>query len=546
MPTISETFQDYETDMLEMIAEQWGIADDIIQKQNIKKQLSNLLNNKELFSEIIQSLSADAQSALQFLLNDGGKTQTAQFTRRFGEIREMGAGAREKEHPDRNPISTSESLFYRGLIALSFFNERNEAEEFIYIPSEFITFIKPTQEFSLKAHTPRAYPETTLTQKHYASDEILDHMCSLLAAIRGKIPTAEVSQVIPSPIQRFLNTFFYSQEIIDKKAAISDTNKIKELLLDERDAAFSKACISWMENKSLNELKLLPNLRFEGKWKNEPAKTRKKLLDIISNLIPDAWYSITDFVDWMQKIHPDFQRSRGEYDLWFIKDVETDNFINGFENWQQVEGQLLEYFLTGPLFWFGIIDLASNENSDRMIGFKKSKWATTLLNKQFVKYNSPETSECILHSNGEVLVQTNTQREIRYQIARFCVWEKKNPNHYRFKISSSAIRRADAQKITVNQIKTLFEKYGKKPVPKNLFIALDRWNKGQLQIELKDQILIRVDSAEILDKIQKSPAKQYIIERLNPTTAIVSSDNLNRLEDAIIKLGYFADIWHEV
>jgi hypothetical protein len=92
----------------------------------------------------------------------------------------------------------------------------------------------------------------------------------------------------------------------------------------------------------------------------------------------------------------------------------------------------------------------------------------------------------------------------------------------------------------------LVEKFGRKPVPKNITTAIDRWNKHQSQIEVKKQILICVDSAEILDKVQKSPAKQYIIERLNPTTAIVSSDNLHRLENALSKLGYFADIWHEV
>lgn len=546
MPTISETFQDYEPDILEMIAEQWGIEDDIVPNKSIKKQLSNLLNNKALFDEIIQSLPANAQSALKHILSEGGKTPAAQFMRLFGEIREMGAGPREKERPDRKPITTSENLFYKGLIALSFFNEKNGAEEYIYLPQEFMAFLKPILDPGLKTQTPSAYPVKTLTKIIYASDDILDHICSLLAALRGKIPVDEVSRVIPFPIQRFLTAFFQSQEIIDKKAAISDTNKLKVYLLDERDAAFSKACISWMEDDSFNELKLLSNLSFKGKWKNDPAKTRKNLLEIISNLRSGTWYSITDFIDWIQQMHPDFQRSRGEYDLWFIKDIGADKFVNGFENWHQVEGKLLEYFLTGPLFWLGIIDLASDDKSEFPIAFKKSKWAKNLLEKHSVNFDSLENTEYVLHTNGEILVPTNIQREIRYQIARFCDWGEKIPNYYRYKITSIAIKRAEAQNITVNQIRTLIEKYGRKPVPKNITIALDRWNKHQSQIKVKKQILIHVNSAEILDKVQNSPAKQYIIERLNPTTAIVSSDNLHRLEDALIELGFFADIWHEV
>ena len=546
MPTISETFQDYESDMLGMIAEQWGIEDDIDPKKSIKKQLTHLLNNKVLFVEIFRSLPANTQSALKHVLSDGGKTPAAQFMRLFGEIREMGAGAREKERPDRNPISTAENLFYKGLIALSFFDRKNEAEEYIYLPEEFITFLESVQDPVLKTHTPPAYPERFLTKIITASDEILNHMCSFLAAFRGKIPVDEISRAIPFPIQRFLNAYFFSKGIIGKKAVILDMNKLKVFLLAERATAFSKACISWMTDASFNELNLLSNLSFEGIWKNDPDKTRKNLIEIISKLPPGTWYSFTDFIDWMQQTHPDFQRSRGEYDLWFIKDKETDKFINGYENWRQVEGKLLEYFLTGPLFWMGIIDLASNDKSDHPTAFKKSKWAKNLIENQAVQYDFSETTECVLHTNGEILVPTNTQREIRYQIARFCVWREKLPNHYRYMLSSTAIKRAAAQNISAAQIKTLVEKYGRKPIPKNIPTAIDRWNKHQSQIQVKEQILLRVDSAEILDKVQKSPAKQYIIERLNPTTAIVSSDNLHRLEDVLVKLGFFADIWHEV
>jgi len=546
MPTILETFQDYEADMLDMIAEQWGIQDDIDLKNNIKKQICNFLKNKALFKEIVQSLPADAHSALMHIFNNGGKTQAAQFMRLYGEIREMGAGTREKERPDRNPISISENLFYKGLIALSFFSEKNEAEEFVYLPQEFNIFLKPIHKIRIKANNPPALTERNHVQIIYGSDEILDHICSLLAAYRGKVPADEVSRVIPYPIQQFLTAFFHSQKIINSKADISDLKILKEFLLGERDAVFSNICILWTKDNSFNELTLLPNLSFEGKWKNNPAKTRRNLLEIISNLDPDNWFSITGFINWMHQTHPDFQRSRGEYDLWFIRNIEADKFINGFENWYLVEGKLLEYFLTGPLFWLGIIDLASDDKSNRPIGFKKSKWADALLGMHSIKYDSIETTECAYHTNGEILVPANTQREIRYQIARFCVWGKKLANHYRYKISSTAIKRAEAQNLNENQIKTLVEKHGKKPVPKNIIVAIDRWKKHQTQVEVKDQIIIHTASAGILDQVQKSTAKQYIIERLNPTTAIISSKNLHRFEDALTKLGYFPEIGQDV
>jgi len=56
MPTISETIQEYENDILEMIAEQWGIEEDINPKKSIKQQIASLISNLDLFLEIIDTL----------------------------------------------------------------------------------------------------------------------------------------------------------------------------------------------------------------------------------------------------------------------------------------------------------------------------------------------------------------------------------------------------------------------------------------------------------------------------------------------------------
>jgi len=546
MPTILETFQDYETDLLEMVTEQWGIQDDINPKINKRNQLAKLLNDKTLFKEIYQSLPSKAKIALNYIQNDDGKTPAAQFMRLFGEIREMGAGARGKKRPDRNPVTISENLFYKGLIALSFFNKNNEAEEYLYIPQEFMLLLKQFQNVNLKVQTPPILATQTIKNITHASDDILDHICSLLAAIRGSISADEVSKTIPLPVRQFLIPFFQSQGIINKEGAFLNIDKLKNLLLEKRDSTFSNVCISWINNTSIDELRLLSNLSFEGKWKNDPVKTRTNLLEIISGLLADTWYSIPDFIDWMHQTHPDFQRSRGEYNLWFIKDVESEKFLNDFDFWYQVEGKLLEYFLTGPLSWMGIVELSMDEKSNVPITFKKTNWANGLIEKQPVKFETPETLEITLKANGEILIPTHTQREIRYQVARFCEWGEKLPKFYRYKISATAIRRAEAQNLTISQIKILIEKYGKKPIPHNILTAIGRWSQQESQIEIKHEVLIHTASAEILDAIQNSPAKEYVIEKLNATTAIISSKNLHRLDEELIRLGYFSGIWHDV
>ena len=46
----------------------------------------------------------------------------AGFTRQFGDVREIGAGKRDREQPYLAPASAAEVLFYRGLLERAFFD----------------------------------------------------------------------------------------------------------------------------------------------------------------------------------------------------------------------------------------------------------------------------------------------------------------------------------------------------------------------------------------------------------------------------------------
>jgi len=92
--------------------------------------------------EIIDSLPAQARSALDTLAEAGGKISWAAFVRQFGEIRETGPGRRDREQVYLNPVSIAETLFYRAFLARAFFDTPNGAQEFAYIPEEINELLK--------------------------------------------------------------------------------------------------------------------------------------------------------------------------------------------------------------------------------------------------------------------------------------------------------------------------------------------------------------------------------------------------------------------
>ena len=84
----------------------------------------------DLLAEILEALNPETQTAIEMLVAKNGRIPWAEFIRRFGDIREMGPGKRDREKPHLNPASTAEILFYRALLARAFFNTTNGAQEF--------------------------------------------------------------------------------------------------------------------------------------------------------------------------------------------------------------------------------------------------------------------------------------------------------------------------------------------------------------------------------------------------------------------------------
>ena len=132
--------------------------------------------------------------------------------------------------------------------------------------------------------------------------------------------------------------------------------------------ALSLLTKAWRASESLNELRLVPGLVCEGEWINQPRATREFLLHLLEGLPKGKWWSLPAFIRAIKEKYPDFQRPAGDYDSWFIKRLSDGIFLRGFASWDEVEGALVRYLITGPMFWLGLVELATpEENGDRQL-----------------------------------------------------------------------------------------------------------------------------------------------------------------------------------
>jgi len=137
MPSLETSLIRKDLGHLQIVAELWGIP---LKAPNAKSALPILIEqmlSPPNLQKTIVNLPKESLKALTIIQQQGGRMNWSLFTRRFGEIREMGPARRDREQPYKHPISAAETLWYHALIARAFFDTPNGPEEFVYIQTRF-------------------------------------------------------------------------------------------------------------------------------------------------------------------------------------------------------------------------------------------------------------------------------------------------------------------------------------------------------------------------------------------------------------------------
>jgi hypothetical protein len=537
MPTLLETIGEYEEDLLGIIASQWGIEIEEIPIKKLSRHIVERITH-DAIRDLLESLPEADTATLSELSANKGRIPWPQFVRKYGELREMGPARRQREQPDAQPTSITESLYYKGLIGKAFFDARGGPREFAYIPDEILAFFEQGKKGTIFERC-RSMPNDKIQKKWIANDFIVDHASTVLAALRTGISLDPIKFNRPEIPTDMLIALLQEANLVSLENEIR-AGQVKTFLETRRGTALTSLMTAWRTSERINELQFIENIEFEKVPTNDPRIVRLLILDLL-RIMPEAeWYGIDEFIGGMHETHPDFLRNAGEYDAWFVRDKESGDYLSGFEHWQAIEGQYLRKMIQGPFHWFGLLDLGKKSGGE--MAFRRSQWSDALLNETPLDYPALETHQFLLEKNGQILIDRYFPRDIRYQIARFCDWGNQKGNRYEYRVTPESLERMREQGLTIGQLISLLQKYVRKPLPDHIFTALKRWEKNSLEVEITRQILIRVKSAKILDSLLVSPAKVYIRERLNPDCAVVDIKGVPFIQAALLELGYFAEI----
>lgn len=529
MPDLLTSLEKHDLGYLRIIASLWGLELDSNETDPAAEELAAALLDPELVAELTGSLAPEARAALSALADKDGRLPWAEFTRRFGNIREMGAGKRDREQPYLHPNSTAEILFHRALVARAFFDTNNGPQEFAYVPEDLFPLIsRRSESASVSAADQEPFGRPASPGEHggesLADDSILDDATTHLAALRLNLTPPETK--IPGQV---IEEFLQAANLIKKGEP--QPEPIKAFLEAPRSEALKILADAWAESESFNELHQLPGLIFEGEWKNQPLVTREFLLHLLEPIPEGKWWSLPAFLRAVKEKYPDYQRPAGDYDSWFIKRASDGQYLRGFTHWDAIDGALIKYFVTKVLFWLGMADLATAKDSDVITSFR----LTASVEKK------DENGKIAVSSNGKLSVPRFAPRVVRYQAARFCEWDEPKADEYRYFITAASLARAKAQGLKVDQLLALLAKHSSAGVPPTLVKTLKRWEVNGTEARLQSQVVLRVSKPEVLEEMRRSKAARFLGESLGPTTVVVKEGAQSKVLAALAELGLLAE-----
>lgn len=540
MPTLAQSLLDQDLGHLKIVAELWGIELDAPNLKQARQQLVKKLFDKDLVGEVVESLPPEAKEALAELHH--ARLLWPAFSRRYGEIREIGPGKRDRTKPYLSPISTSEILWYRALIGRAFFESQEGPSEFVYLPEDLAALMPPLGTTETVPFSRPATPEERALL-FPANDRILDLACTLLIALRQGFKQDQLKDISTGwvvPLEVVISLLHSSGLLGDAGQPLSA--EVKNFLERPRGEALLQLTHSWLINTAFNDLRMMPQFAFEGEWYNDPLQTRNNVLQMLRSLQPGIWWSLPAFIATVKKTQPDFQRPAGDYDSWYIKDLSSDRFLRGFEYWDAVDGELLRYLICGPLHWLGVIDLGAPENQKAPSAFRFSKWADALLQGRVPAGLAEENEKLHIDTKLRLNIPPLVPRAVRYQAARFCQWLPPVKDQYRYRITPASLVSADGQGLKVEQLLAILRRHSDSELPPNLVKALKRWQQHGVQAQLQQMLVLKVGHPKILQNLRNSPAARFLGEPLGATSIVVKAGAWQQVIEALAEMGYFSEM----
>jgi hypothetical protein len=547
MRTLRVSLLQHDIALLRVIGEQWGVDLVGLSLREAAERLDEVIRGAELLAEV-RDLPPDEQTALEALLAADGRMLADPFLRQYGPIRPFGPARLVREHPWIDPASPAEGLWYRGLIFRAFEQTDLGGQEFIYLPSEIrgglpaaktgaglprLTPAKGTLRPLARGKMPHQPPAAAL----------VDDCCTLLAYGQRNLISTHAHPAVPyeslSPFLRYKDharlemilALALEAGLLREKGQViePDRDPTRKWLQASYPEQAALLVTTWLESDRWNDLWHVPGLQPERTgWENDPQLPRQLMLKLLRRLDPSTT--------------PDFQRTAGEYDGWYLRDIKTGQFLLGFQHWDDVEGALLRFLVAGPLHWLGLVEWAEDEEG-AMVAFRPTAAGQTFAQVGSFPYPpGPSQARIRVLADASIVVPLGVDRLTRFQVARLADWEPLT-EAYRYRLTPDSLARAKEDNIPLTRALAFLASRSGHPLPESVKEAVTSWERDGVQVRLRQLVVLQVKDEAVLDRLRAAPEVRALLgETIGPLAVAVRTTDWSRLAGAIAKLGLLSEI----
>jgi hypothetical protein len=568
MRSLEASLNSHPLAMLRGIAELRGVALTTNGRAEAASQLAAVLAEADATEKALGGCSPAANEAWTVLRDAGGRMKLPAFARSYGPLRPIGPGRLEREAIWRQPESPAEELWFLGLIFRGFTDLGDGLVEYVHIPDDLMP--TGTADFAVRvaARPPGPAPAEAPVHPRHAINSLAVDACGLLASLR----------TAPVRLEKDGRVSDRDDARLREGLLIQDTTRLHLLIalaiqlgwVDRergRLAINPRGLSAWLESthweqmtalfhawrestdrppaeEGWNDLLHTPGLQVESSVRHEPVATRKGVLEALRLLEAKTWYAVSDCAAWIKALDPDFQRPDGDYQSWYLRDAESGRYLSGFESWEQVEGRLIHFLVTGPLFWLGAVALGPAVEG-RGETFRLTAAGLAWLSGT-APAELPRPARLTVHDDFIVSAPLWAPLRDRYRLLRFTEPEMAGDRlgqPTRHRITRGSLAAARAAGLTIDGIQQFLRRAGGNPLPERVAASLTRWGEHGGAVRISRGAVLRVEEADILAKLRGDPVVAPLLgDLISAQAVLVSEVHLSKLLRMLEELGYIARV----
>jgi hypothetical protein len=299
---------------------------------------------------------------------------------------------------------------------------------------------------------------------------------------------------------------------------------------------------TWRADPTWNDLWHVPSLVPQPTgWENSSLLARSKILGFLAQIDASTgdWVSLSSFVAAIKRVEPDFQRPGGDYSTWYIYDRQGQ-LLMGFENWDKIEGALIDYLLTDILPALGVVEVGAAAANGDLTSFR-----LTSQGQEFLRNHHPspqlDKKSGLLRVSSDFYARVSEQGSLydRFQLARFAELEQREKDRAVYRITQASINRALKNGVAAEQITAFLARATDNQTPLKVVETILAWGSRQNTVRLEQATLLHLKHESMLAELRQHPALGPLLgEVLNPTTVLIPPDKVAEVRRLLKELGY--------